>query len=190
VDEDDFPPDEVRSPSEVATRTLALFGVWGLSTNAPRTEVLEWIDTNGLRQELTPDELAFVSAPVPSKKQTINYSWQSERIVVLLWALKLVDNLPGPDEVCDTSIFQRCLPPFNRQSVEQFIAAAELQAEDDLWEMAERLLDLHWQARDSKLKGRPSKEPVDIEIIQERHHAINWITGYCGLPWDEVTTDT
>jgi hypothetical protein len=31
---------------------------------------------------------------------------------------------------------------------------------------------------------------VDIEIIQERHHAINWVIGYEGLSWDEVTTDT
>jgi hypothetical protein len=31
---------------------------------------------------------------------------------------------------------------------------------------------------------------IDIEIVQERHHAINWITEYDGLPWDEVTTDT
>jgi hypothetical protein len=31
---------------------------------------------------------------------------------------------------------------------------------------------------------------IDIEIVQERHHAINWVTGYDGLPWDEVTTDT
>jgi hypothetical protein len=32
--------------------------------------------------------------------------------------------------------------------------------------------------------------PVDLEIVQERHHAINWVIGYDGAPWDEVTTDT
>ena len=31
---------------------------------------------------------------------------------------------------------------------------------------------------------------IEIEIVQERHHAIKWITGYEGLPWDEVATDT
>ena len=190
MDEDKSPSDEVRGPIEVATRTLALFGVWGLSTNAPRWKVLEWIDTSGLRQELTRDELAFISAPDPSEKQVINYSWQAERLVVLLWALGLIDNLPDADEQCDPSIFRECIPPFNGQSVEWFIANAKLRAEDELWEMAETLLDLHWQARDSKLNGRSSREAVDIEIVQERHHAINWVTGYCGLPWDEITTDT
>ncbi len=60
----------------------------------------------------------------------------------------------------------------------------------ELTDMARDLLDLHWHARDGKLNNRPPRRPVDIEIVQERHHAINWVTGYCSLPWDEVTTDT
>lgn len=190
MSEHDFPPDEVRSPIGVAKRTLALFGVWGLSTNAPRQQVTEWIEASGLGEELTPHERAFVYASAPSQKQKIDYSWQSERLVVLIWALGLVDVLPCADEQCDTGVFQTCLPPFNGQSVGEFIAAAELRAENELWGMAERLMDLHWQARDAILNRRSSEEPVDIEIIQERHHAINWITGYDALPWDEVTTDT
>jgi hypothetical protein len=31
---------------------------------------------------------------------------------------------------------------------------------------------------------------VNIEIIQERHRAINWVNGYDSAPWDEVTSDT
>ncbi len=52
--------------------------------------------------------------------------------------------------------------------------------------MAEEVLMLHWETRDARIKGRPSKRRVDIEIIQERHHAINWLIGYDGLDWDEV----
>jgi hypothetical protein len=48
----------------------------------------------------------------------------------------------------------------------------------------------HWNARDAQLHERSMPPGIDIEIVQERHHAINWITGYDGLPWDEVTTDT
>jgi hypothetical protein len=56
--------------------------------------------------------------------------------------------------------------------------------------MADELLNLHWRARDAEINGRPMPRDLDIEIIQERHHAINWVIGYEGLPWDEVTTDT
>lgn len=30
----------------------------------------------------------------------------------------------------------------------------------------------------------------DIEVIQERHHAINWLVGYETQSWSEITTDT
>ena len=56
--------------------------------------------------------------------------------------------------------------------------------------MANELMHLHWQARDARIHSKPTPPHVNIEIIQERHHAINWVIGYEGLPWDEVTTDT
>jgi hypothetical protein len=55
---------------------------------------------------------------------------------------------------------------------------------------AELHLEEHWRARDARLHERSMPPGIDIEIVQERHHAINWITGYDGLRWDEVATDT
>ena len=56
--------------------------------------------------------------------------------------------------------------------------------------MADELMNLHWEARDAEVHARASPLRVDIEVVQERHHAINWVMGYDSLPWDEVTTDT
>lgn len=190
VEDDGFPRDEVRSPQDIARRALTLFGVWGLTTNASRGDVLEWLDENSLRAMLSPNELKFVDDRNPSSKQEIDFSWHSERLIVLLWALKLVETLPSADEQCDTSVFQRCLPPFAEQSVEQFISSATLRDADELWAEAERTFDTHAEARNAKINNRIPSQPVDLEVVQERHHAINWITGYEGLDWDEVTTDT
>jgi hypothetical protein len=187
---DDFPPDEVRSPQVIARRALALFGVWGFTTAAPRAEVLDWLDENNLRAELSPSELEFIGEQNPSPQREINFSWHSERLIVLLWALNLVESLPGADGQCDTSIFQRCLPPFTEQPVQQFITNATLRSADELWAEAERVFHLHAEARNARLNDRISREPVDVEVVQERHHAINWVTGYDALDWDEVTTDT
>jgi hypothetical protein len=190
MEDDDFPLDKVRSPQEIARRALTLFGVWGLTAGAPRGDVLEWLDENNLRAALSPDELKFVDDQNPSSKQEIDFSWHSERLIVLLWALKLIETLPGADEQCDTSVFQRCLPPFAEQPVEQFISNATLRDADELWAEAERTLHLHAEARNARLNNRVSRQPVDMEVVQERHHAINWVTGYDALDWDEVTTDT
>lgn len=56
--------------------------------------------------------------------------------------------------------------------------------------MKEKIERLHWKARDAKIHNKSPDESVNIEIIQERHHAINWVVGYCGLGWDEMVCDT
>lgn len=190
MEDDDYPPDEVRSPQEIARRALALFGVWGIAIGASRDDVLEWLEDNDLREALSPDELKFVDSQHPSSELKNDFSWHAERLIVLLWALNLVESLPDAGKKCDTSVFERCLPPFSDQSEAEFISNAVTRSEDELWDEAKRTLNLHWQARDAELHDREPKDSVDIDVVQERHHAINWVTGYCGLDWDEVTTDT
>lgn len=188
---DDYPPHEIRTPREVARRTLALFAVVGLALKADRALVLDWLTESDLWAELTPRERGFVDNPEPPRKQTIDMSWQSERIMVLLWALDLVAAIPAADTQCDTSEFQTILPPFAEKTVVDFIAEARLRSEDELLGMQDKYLSLHWAARDARIHGRSAKMPVDIEVIQERHHAINWVCGYdSNTPWDDVTTDT
>lgn len=189
-DDEDLPPDVVRSAQEVARRALALFAVWGITTEAPRDDVLAWLDDAKLRDALSPLEAAFVANEHPDRRAIINFSWHSERLFVLLWALKFLETLPEADEQCDTAIFKQHLPPFSAQSAEQFIANATLRDEYELSDEQDRSEHLHWQARDAKIHNRAPKDRVDIEIIQERHYAINWVMGYQGLDWDDVTTDT
>jgi hypothetical protein len=190
MEEDDLPPDEVRSPQEIAIRALALFGVWGIAIGASHEDVLEWLEDNDLRKAFSPNELKFVDNQHPSFELENEFSWHAERLIVLLWALNLIDSLPDADKKCDTSVFERCLPPFSDQSEEQFVSSAAMRSEDELWEAAERTLDLHWQARDAQINNRKPRDPVDIDVVEERHHAINWVIGYEGLDWDDVTTDT
>jgi hypothetical protein len=56
--------------------------------------------------------------------------------------------------------------------------------------MAEKIWQLNWSARDASINRRAPAVPVDLGLIQERHHAINWVMGYGGEDWDDVTTDT
>lgn len=182
--------DEIRSPAQVANRALALFSVVGLAMGADRSDIMEWLTEHDLWKELAPSEAGFIDTPAPSRKQKINAGWLSERLIVIMWALVALDGLPPPDEQCDTSVFRELLPPFSSASVSDFVATARLRPPTELVAMANELLMLHWEARDARIKGRPPKQRVDTEIIQERHHAINWLIGYVGLDCDEVTTDT
>jgi hypothetical protein len=182
--------EEIRSAEEVAKRTLALFSIVGVALGADRREVVQWLLDNELWSALAPSEVGFLDSPSPSLKQVVDATWLSERLVVLAWALGHVSELPDGDEQCDPSIFQESLPPFSGSDVREFIAGSAVRPKAELIVIADEILNLHWEARDAKINSRKPRMPVNLEIIQERHHAINWIIGYDGLPWDEVTTDT
>lgn len=183
--------DQIRSSREVGERALALFAIVGLALRAPRTDVLRWLQDNELWDSLSPRELGFIDNPLPSRKAVIDATWNAEGLIVLLWALRLVEQMPPADEQCDTSIFQELLPPYTDIPVREFVDSARLRSEAELISFADECLRLHWEARDAKLRQRAPRLPVDIEIIQERHRAINWVIG-CdgGASWDEVTADT
>jgi hypothetical protein len=186
---DESPPDRVRDAQEIARRSLALCAVVGIALGADREDLKNWITDEGLWNDLAPTELAYVSAETPTEKQTIEATWLSERLTVLLWALLKVD-LPAPNQQADTALFLDLVPPFSNDSVSEFLRTALRRSENELLEMAEELLQSHWRARDAQLHSKPMPADINIEIIQERHHAINWVIGYEGLAWDEVTTDT
>jgi hypothetical protein len=183
-------PDEIREASAIARRALALFAVVGLGLGAPKEQTAEWLRDESLWHELSPEELDFVTASTPTERQTVNASWRSEALLMLLWALGVIEKLPGLAEQCDTGAFQALLPPFADVSVSQFVAAARRRPDEELLDMADTLLNFHWEARDAHIHKRQIPTHLDIGIVQERHHAINWVIGYDGLPWDEVTTDT
>ena len=186
----DVEADEVRSAEDVALRAIVLFSVVGLAFGAERSVVLEWLSDNDLWGELAPSEAGFIDTPVPSRKQITNGGWLSERLIMLLWALGAVEQLPAANEQCDVAVFQNLLPPFAPMSVKEFVNMAKLRPEAELIAMADATLRLHWEARDARRRERTPRTLVDMEVIQERHHAINWVIGYDGSPWDEVTADT
>lgn len=181
--------DTPRSAPAVARRALALFAVVAAALGADRQQLTGWLRDVGLWHELTPNEAVFLTSSAPSQKQIIAASWYSERLIVLLWALRLAE-MPEANEQCDTSIFLALLPPYATTDATAFVGVATLRPETELVEQADAILELHWQARDAAINGHPPRCRVDLGIIQERHHAINWIIGYDDLPWDEVTTDT
>jgi len=182
--------DEIRPAQEVARRSLALFAVVATALGLSRDEAISWLRKEELWDALTPHEVAYLEQTDPPQRARINFGWQSERLIVLVWALGKIPELPDSATQCDISVFKSVLPPFTETSPRAFIAQATLTDEETLWEQAEAYFQDHWKARDAQLHGRPMPAGIDIEIVQERHHAINWTTGYDGLPWDDVTTDT
>jgi hypothetical protein len=188
--DDEESQDVIREASEIATRALALFAVVGTALGAPKAEAVEWLRAESLWDALSPAEVSFFTNEPPSERAWVNASWRSEALLMLLWSLGVIDQLPGLNEQCSPGEFQAILPPFTDVEVRDFIGSAQRRPDVDLLQMAESLLNSHWEARNARFNGRPMPSHLNIGIVQERHHGINWVIGYEGLPWDEVTTDT
>lgn len=110
-----------------------------------------------------------------------------EGLAVLLWALNLFE-MPSADERCSPDDFRSAISSPDSGSASDFIKSARCRSPDELAAEAERIWQLHWQARDGGRHHKGPREPVDLNIIGERHHAINWIIG--DEEWDDVLTDT
>jgi hypothetical protein len=134
-------------------------------------------------------EASWLHSPHATKQQLVNATWRAEALLPLLWALGVVDNLPAPAATCDLALLQAALPPLFGPTAD-FIAAAVLRDEAAIYEALEKTYQAHWTVVDARLNDKPFPDGLDGDLIYERHHALSWLTGYCGQDWGDVTTDT
>jgi hypothetical protein len=44
--------------------------------------------------------------------------------------------------------------------------------------------------RNARIKGQQTPADLNPDVTEERHYALNWLTGYLEQAWDDVSTDT
>ncbi len=183
--------ESVRSAEEIAQRAIALACVYGLSAEISREDLVDWLKTESMWVALSPKEIDLLTTNSLTSEQMINASWRSESLLILLWSIGLVEDLPHPNEQCDPEPYINLIPPFTSDlSSSPFIASATLRPIKELLNMAQQCLHFHWEVREATIAGAHSTRSLDPGVIRERHYAINWVTGYDGLEWDDVSTDT
>ncbi|RCS41410.1 DUF4272 domain-containing protein [Bremerella cremea] len=182
---------DLRPADEVARRALALMAV------AVRAESLasdEPLPVSEIRQRLpqafgsfTPVEKAFMEAESPDQQSVINHAWRYECLYVLQWALGHFDELQFPNTICDVT--QVAGDILNRDRA-AMIAEAKLRPTTEILDQADRYFRLHWIARQPSLKGEPTPAGLDIGVISERRHALNWLIRHQNADWDDVNCST
>lgn len=176
-----------RSKDEVAHRALALLvvAVKGEGSEQPRVDKV--IKNYGLQSFFSTKERRFVDELSPSEHDRIQFSWRYEAAWVLLWALGYVEKLEKPAGICDV---QRAVKFMSDRTSEQFIAGAKLRPLREVLDEADRIYRYHWAVVDARINGRSTPAGLELGVTMERHYALNWLIGYMGQEWDEVTTDT
>jgi hypothetical protein len=180
-------PDGVRSASEVARRCIVLYAVVAAGHKTSRVDLVKWLKREGLWNSATPGETVLFESKSPSREQMVGATWRAEAMLPLVWALGQSERMPSPTALCDVPALRSRLPAL-MDSTRDFVSAATLRDQDEIMDAHEVIYQAHWAVRDAVLNDRPVPHGYNLEVIQERHHALNWLI--FPIDWDDVTTDT
>jgi hypothetical protein len=187
VDPDEEFEDHRRTSLEVAQRVLALAAVVDRVYEDPPTRVRSWVKSHQIDQYLSAEESEFFFSDSITEKQRVRFSWRTEALGTLLWALSGMRRMPSLNEKVTLSKIPIVQDAVLRTS--EFLRDAALRPYDEIQALEDSMCDAHWLVRDAQIHGKKIPKKIDAGIVQERRHATCWLIG-TGEDWDEVTTDT
>ena len=178
---------KMRSQEEVAYRALSKMIV-AVKGEGLKQEILESVVKNyGLKDHFSPKETRFIEDPNPTQFDRLQFSWRYEAGWVLLWALGFVEKLERPDKMCDVPMAARFV---SQRTTKQFLADSKLRQAEEIVQGADLILRYNWAVRNARLSQQPPPAGLDPGVVQERHHAFDWLIGFFDTGWDDVNTST
>jgi hypothetical protein len=158
---------------------------------ADELQLLQAASDLGIAAWLSPKERAFLktkSSPDSEyRKWECDITWRYESLWVLLWALGFVAKLPYPSTQCNANVVNDI---FNEYSIEEFFDYPITRSHSDILDQADLHYRYHWAVTDARIRGDAVPALLEPSVVFERHYALNWLIGYQGQEWDDITTDT
>jgi len=178
----------LRSVREISERLVACTIAAVAGETGDNAFVEEVIAGFAARSLLSPREQEFIEHRMGDQQERVQFSWRYERSWALLWALGYVERLDYPPSVCDVPKLAELI---RGKSLTEIGAKAKPRSVEEILDEADLIYRLHWAVVDDRLNHTANvPEGVDKGVVQERHAALNWLIGYQGQEWDEITTDT
>jgi len=144
------------------------------------------IDQYGAAEFFTPDERAFLADPNPSQAERAKFGWRYEGVLVLMWAVGLED-MSRPTRIVDVGLMASAMSGLGTEGL---MAGAKMRPQAEILDMLDLTYRYHWAVVDARIHGRPTPGGLDSGVVYERHRALNWLTGYQGQSWDDISNDT
>lgn len=180
----------IRTVKEIAERvTILTFTNLVAFNNISGEDAIAAIKKYNLWNLVTPNEKLFLENPIDDKKT--QETWKCEGIWVLMWALKIVDQLGFPNEMADlNNIPFENYPIGKDKDPNDFInAQKDLRFKTEILDANDLYYRLDWACVDARINDNPIKQ-VNSGVVYERHYALNWLINYMNADWDDVTCDT
>jgi hypothetical protein len=185
----------IRSQDAVVDRAIASLIVAlkgeGVTQGMDAAEIEKMVegvrDRYGAANALSPKERAFVDDPRPAQQAAVQFVWRYEVLAVLLWALGYEADLAHPAHVIDAGLIVGVV---KEAGPEGFRSKARLRSATEILDEADLIYRYDWACVDARASGGEPPKGIDCEVVVERHRALNWLIGYQGQAWDDVSTDT
>ncbi len=181
--------DTPRTGNEISRRVIVLHCIIAAAHGVPKENITEWLQEEGLWDELTPREIKFMTQDENPDKEISWMTWLVEAQVALLWAIGKLDHLPPLSMKCDTGPVVEAMPGLF-ESTKPFIESAVLRGVEVLKLEEEKLYDIRCDLAQAIKKGKKAPGGCDKDVAFFRHYGLSWVVGYCNQAWDEITPDT
>jgi len=178
---------KLRTQDDIAKRAIAVCLTAVKGEGLEQVIIDSLVARYGADQFFSPKEAAFIKDPNPDQQERIQFAWRYECYWVLLWALGYVDSLDRPEEICDVV---KAVGILRNRDTAQFLSDARLRSIASLLDEADLIYRYHWAVVNARLTNMESPAKLDPGVVQERHYVLNWLIGYMGQEWDEISTDT
>ena len=180
----------IRSAESISKRILILMYLCYVGEEEEeKEEVVEFLKEYNLWEDTSPEEKEILTRELElTNQEKINISWKSECIWLLLWTINKFEKLELPIQESSIQEILEFVPEF-LSNPSEFIKSAQLRNKSELMDVSDLTYRLHLSTRNAELDSENSTV-LNPSVVLERHYAINWVTNYEGLEWDEITTDT
>lgn len=177
----------LRTHEAVVRRTLAILSTAVKGEGLAQETVETLIQDFGVWDDLSPDEKSFIEEDSPATFDRVQFAWRYEAAWAMLWALSAVDTLEPPRQIVDV----RSIGAIVRgETVESLMEKTALRPIGEILDEADLIYRYRWALVEARVKGREPPAGLDPGVALERHRALNWLIGYLGQDWDDVTPDT
>lgn len=181
----------IRPAKEIAQRIIILTVLRLIAyQDITAQEAIEHLKIYNLWNYVTKKEKEFIENP--TEEERCAFSWESEKIYTLMWAINKIDTLKFPSEQCKADHIKVESYSINTlKNPTVFLNAPhKIRNKNEILNMNDLYYRIDWACVDTALSGKELEEGVNSNVVYKRHFALNWLINYMGQEWDDVTCDT
>lgn len=141
-----------------------------------------------LWEDLSGEEKRLLSGE-GSERTIRTASWRMEAFAVLAWALGMLPELDLPRGQFQEDL-EKFFPDIRPDAFQRFAARAQKRPDGEILDQADLIYRIRWAIVEATIHGEPAPAGIDSDVAMERHTALNWLIGYGGDDWDNISLDT